>query len=48
MDSIDCVADKLPHNTDSSNSVLQEEEGGGVSLQKLKVLVGNREWLDTR
>lgn len=44
LDSIVCVADQLPRNADS-NSVLKEEEGGAVGLQKLQVLVGNREWL---
>ena len=44
LDNIVCVADQLSHNADD-NSVLKEEEGGAVGLQKLLVLVGNREWL---
>ena len=42
--SITCIADQLPCST-GVNSVLREEVGGAVGLQKLQVLVGNREWL---
>lgn len=45
LPNIICVADRLPSNADNTKSVLKEEEGGAVSLQKLQVLVGNREWL---
>ena len=44
LDSIVCVADQLPRKADG-NSVMKEGEGGAVGLQKLQVLVGNREWL---
>ena len=44
LDNIICVADQLPRNVDG-NCVLKEEEGGAAGLQKLQVLVGNREWL---
>ena len=44
LDNIVCVADQLPRNVDG-NCVLKEEEGGAAGLQKLQVLVGNREWL---
>ena len=42
--SITCIADQLTCSADV-NSVLKEEVGGAVGLQKLQVLVGNREWL---
>ena len=42
--SVVCIADQLSSNADI-DSVLKKEEGGAVGLQKLQVLVGNREWL---
>ena len=44
LDSITCIADHLTYSA-GVNGVLKEEVGGAVGLQKLQVLVGNREWL---
>ena len=41
---IECVADQLSSSADGK-SLLVDEGGGAVGLQKLRVLVGNREWL---
>ena len=44
LPNIECVADQLSGGADGK-SLLVEEEGGAVGLQRLRVLVGNREWL---
>lgn len=44
LPNIECVADQLSTGADGK-SLLVEEEGGAVGLQRLRVLVGNREWL---